>query len=183
MNVNYYHSHRCYHPTLLGGLREIKNKTVPYGRGRDVWGLPLSKLGLNIQGIGHFSKKPNTSSRLEIQEQIRTANGFGVRQIQDWVLFPLYKLSVTLGKPLNSSKLRFLICQKNRRYSANISKLLRILKLQGRMYKIPLQPKTSEGGTHLVWQDLFQGLGSLLMGVIRKLQTTHGTNVKTKWNS
>lgn len=159
MNVNYYHSHRCYHPTLLGGLREIKNKTVPYGRGRDVWGLPLSKLGLNIQGIGHFSKKPNTSSRLEIQEQIRTANGFGVRQIQDWVLFPLYKLSVTLGKPLNSSKLRFLICQKNRRYSANISKLLRILNYKAGCIKFLCNLRPVKEGLILFGRIYFRDLG------------------------
>lgn len=163
VNATYY-SHHCYLPTLLGELRGIKNETVPHRRGRDVWGLPLSKLVLNIHGTGHFSKKPNRRSILETQEQIRTTNGFGVRQIQDRVLFHLFKHPVTLGKSLNFPKFQFLICQENRCYSANISKLLRILQLQDRMCKIPLQPKTSEGWKFLVGQDLFQGLGCLLIG-------------------
>ena len=84
------------------------------------------------------------------------------------------RLPCNLEPAQNLSKLQFLLCQKNRRYSANISNLLRILQLQGRVYKIPLQPKISEGGTLFVWQDLFWELGSLLMGVIRKLQPPHG---------
>ena len=60
-------------PTLLGGLREIKNKTVPWKKQR-CQVLLWSKIALCW--IGHKKKESNMNSTFEIQEKI-TANGLG----------------------------------------------------------------------------------------------------------
>lgn len=104
-------------------------------------GATIIKAGSAYSGDWSLKKKKsNRNFMLEMQEKFRTANGFGVRQTWDEVICHFLKHFVTLGKSLNFSKRQFLICEMNRRYSANISNMPRVLQQQGRCIKSLCNP-------------------------------------------